>query len=300
MIRIPTPARNHTMPDARLMVLILLMAGLTTAHGADKVTEAQAKTRLQFMTGALRRFSVQVADPADQGSNKERRTSELKAPLIRWSNPLEGAKDGIIGVFTSTGRPDVTIEFMIFQEDQIAQELTAITAADIEVNRKGQTIWKPQNRWVSFRQVDEARAAASTPARRMLQMRTIARRFRFVDHFGFEDSNIQSNELRLIPKPVYRYSDPTHGVIDGGLFVYSIGTDPEAFLLVEAVRAEDGKQHWQYACAESSIYELEAFLDGKPVWKKPRAKVFDNATSPHFAGNYPIDSKDVSLNDAVP
>lgn len=70
--------------------------------------------------------------------------------------------------------------------------------------------------------------------------------------------------------------------------------------MIEAHEDSNGSRHWKYACAESSIYELEAFLDGTSVWKKPRAKIFDQLNFTHFAGSYIPQPDEISIEGAVP
>ena len=54
--------------------------------------------------------------------------------------------------------------------------------------------------------------------------------------------------------------------IDGGVFAFVQGTDPEAILLLEAVHA-DGRPRWQYAFARATSAALEARLDKPVVWE---------------------------------
>jgi hypothetical protein len=77
-------------------------------------------------------------------------------------------------------------------------------------------------------------------------------------------------ELRLLPRPLYRY-EPSEapgrgsGWIDGGVFAFVQGTDPEGILLLEAVDP-DGSPRWQYAFARATSAALEARLDKTVVW----------------------------------
>ena len=48
------------------------------------------------------------------------------------------------------------------------------------------------------------------------------------------------SEMRLLAQPIYRYENTKGDLIDGGLFVFVQGTDPEMFLLIEARTVADG------------------------------------------------------------
>src|SRR4029450_2592840 len=55
-----------------------------------------------------------------------------------------------------------------------------------------------------------------------------------------------TNTLRLVRQAVYRYEQTPQDVIDGGMFAFVQGTDPEVFLIVEAVKTAEGPR-WGYA-----------------------------------------------------
>jgi hypothetical protein len=50
------------------------------------------------------------------------------------------------------------------------------------------------------------------------------------------------------------------------VFAFVQGTDPEAILLLEAVK-RDGSPRWQYAFARATSAGLEARLDKQIVWE---------------------------------
>jgi hypothetical protein len=71
-------------------------------------------------------------------------------------------------------------------------------------------------------------------------------------------------------QPVYRFEDAAADVIDGGLFAFSETTDPEAVLLLEAVRASDTKAaHWRYTVAKMTSRPIVAQRNEKEVWSVP-------------------------------
>ena len=104
-----------------------------------------------------------------------------------------------------------------------------------------------------------------------------------------------------MPQPVYRYEEPDEN-IDGGLFVFAQGTNPEAVLLLEA-RRDSEKAGWRYGFAQTTIYELSAHLDGEEgpvVWTKPRYKFFDMPTGPYRSGLHPRRADDFDLKGLLP
>ena len=100
---------------------------------------------------------------------------------------------------------------------------------------------------------------AATPAERLRQMRALAR-----VPCVFQRSQGQS-ELRLLPKPLYRYDTKSPDLLDGALFAFVVTTDPEVLLMIEA-RPEDGTSVWQYGFARMSMVNLRAEHKDQTVW----------------------------------
>jgi len=92
-------------------------------------------------------------------------------------------------------------------------------------------------------------------------MKALVRDFsaKMVDEAG------QQSDLRLIPQPLIRYQPQDQPTIDGALFSFSLGTDPEVILLLEA-RIDKGTSSWQYACARYHYIDLKAYYKDKEVW----------------------------------
>ena len=94
-------------------------------------------------------------------------------------------------------------------------------------------------------------------------------------------------ELRLLPQPLYRYelTDKDSPVVDGAVFVYvwTMGTDPEVLLVIEARRTESGVR-WHFAPASFTNREAWVNDQDREVWRVgvPTAGNFDGATSKRY------------------
>lgn len=75
-------------------------------------------------------------------------------------------------------------------------------------------------------------------------------------------------DLRTLTQPVFRYQGTKDPAVDGALFPFTIGTDPEAFLLIES-RTVDGKPRWHYALCRMTGAAVRASYRGKEVWSVP-------------------------------
>ena len=72
-------------------------------------------------------------------------------------------------------------------------------------------------------------------------------------------------QLRLLTTPLYRYEKESEQILDGGLFCFADGTDPEAVLVIEAVRDGDALS-WEYAFMRRTTLPVTGQLDDGNVW----------------------------------
>jgi hypothetical protein len=89
-----------------------------------------------------------------------------------------------------------------------------------------------------------------------------------VEQFNlWEEYRGEKFELRLLPHPVYRYQDEEAGLIDGALFNFAHGTNPEVFAVIECRKTASGPT-WSYGFLPLAGARVTATLDGKTVWTK--------------------------------
>lgn len=113
---------------------------------------------------------------------------------------------------------------------------------------------------------------ADTRAARLIQMRDIARRFSA--ELVRMTSQEERSQMRLLPRPLYRYGD-TAGC-DGALFGFTgTGTNPDLLLLLDL--APDNS--WQFGLAGMTAEGLTVRFGEQTVWSSPhtagKGRVFD-------------------------
>ena len=116
-------------------------------------------------------------------------------------------------------------------------------------------------------------------------MKAIAERFK-AKMTGWAGDNSDQEELRLLPRHLFRYdltmikeADPN--LLDGALFAYVLGTDPEVVLVLEAIGTPE-KVVWQYALVRATSGGLEVKLDKEVVWTARKAPQHRDPNLPHF------------------
>lgn len=239
---------------------------------APPTAKEMAEKRMQFMKAALARYTIQV------GGEKEPAT--VGDPCLRWSNPIGGASDGIIAVYSHKGgRPAAVGQLFLNRWGRWLNEFTIIPENDVAIQRSGRLFWKPSQYVCKFSDLPRSPAPAGNPVLRLTQMRAIAADFSAIDYFAEA-----KQKLRLLRQPVYRYSEKEK-ILDGALFIFVLGTDPECCLLLEAI-PDKKEPHYRYALAPMTTCSLQARYKDRLVWEIERRGTAGARSRAYYAGVY--------------
>jgi hypothetical protein len=207
-------------------------------------------------------------------------------PVIRWRNVVRGQEgEAMMVVWSHNGRP-VAMASLYPWDGKMCHEFDSLSRGNKLIARdKDKVIWSPATAGVEFKEVPAAPKPGKTPAERLRQMKAIAERFQ-AKMTGWLGDNTDQEVLRLLPRPLFRYDltnakDPEENLLDGALFAYVQGTDPEAVLVLEAIGTAE-KATWQYALVRATSGGLEVKLDNEVVWTAKKSPANRNPTLPHF------------------
>ncbi len=185
-------------------------------------------------------------------------------PLLHWGNPARTGEDGAVFVWMLDGRPEVIGSVFTYRLPNAIRrkhEFHSLAAGPLTADYRGQRVWAPATGGVTFQPIAGAPEPAGTPRQRMTQMKALGRDF----SAKMQDEEGKQSTLRLISQPLIRYEPKNSSTIDGALFSFSLGTDPEVILLLEA-RTEKGMTAWHYACARYHYIDLKVSYKDKEVW----------------------------------
>ena len=215
------------------------------ANEASLATMKAMASRYELTAGAKNQFKLD-------------RTAE---PVQRWTNPVRGQPDGCLYLWTLAGRPQAALTiYPRLDGTAWNHEFQSLATTPLVAKYDGEEAWTPDQPGVEFRLVPAASAPADSAARRLVQMRAIARGFA-----ATVDVRGDKSALRLLTAPIYRYEGGSGDPLDGAVFVFAQATDPEMLLLLEA-RAGGGKPQWHYALARSTLWPLAATYESQQVW----------------------------------
>jgi hypothetical protein len=229
--------------------------------GTNDETE-RASQFLKLSHAAAATYELQRAD--ERGSQLKLRPE----PVLRWSNPVRGEIYGGVYLWSQDGRPEIAASIFKWYSPftHMTHEFQSLSLGGIRARRGGAIVWETTHPGVELQPVPEAPPAAAARPARLRQMRDLAGTFAATLVMRDEGPH----QLRLLAQPLYRYPEGTADWLDGALFAYVLGTDPEVLLMLESRRDAQGTYRWHYGLARMNFEELHVAHDGQPVWTVPR------------------------------
>ncbi|HWB12070.1 MAG TPA: hypothetical protein VG826_22785 [Pirellulales bacterium] len=211
----------------------------------------------------------------------ENETIELiDRPLLSFGDPARQYQRGSFWAWGRTGRPAAFMEvWQNADQPELWRHSITLCSSDrlvLDAGISGR--WTPPQAALETRAIADAPPPAKEESARLRQLKELGRRFTAHEFWDPDNSRF---ELRLLPQPVHRYTDPTARLQDGAVFIVAHGTNPEIVLLIEAQGDSLESSRWHYALVRTSSAELHVSLDGKEIWQRGRV--------PNIAGS-PLES----------
>lgn len=248
---------------ACLLVVSTALSQQPAASGQPAAAPPTARSQK-----AVQAFRAEAAEYVVKLASRPQEALVLeKDAALRWDNPARTGEDGALFIWMLGGRPQLIGTIFTYRfKDTLSRkhELHSLAEGPLAAEFRGKLAWSPAKPGVVFQPVKGAPPPADNPRQRLSQMKALARDFAA----SMTDDNGETYQLRLLAQPLIRYEPKDKAVQDGTLFAFSLGTDPEALLLLESRAQADGWQ-WQFAFARFHYIELKATHDGQAVWTAP-------------------------------
>ena len=247
-----------------LMLCFPLLLGFQKEVGDDAAEAFQT-----YAKQTAEQYDIRVAPGG------ERQFALCDHSLLRWTNPVGGRRaHGEVFLWTDRGRPAAVLSLYRLTEGDVVledHEFCSLALGGLTARRSGRPVWSPEASGVELKPFPEAPAPQDSPRSRLAQMRRLAGQLR-ADKTTRDDV---TRDLRLLSNPVYRYESDDPDVLDGALFVFVEGTDPEAFLLIEARGgAKDGRE-WLYGLGRMNSVRLRVLQGAHVLWEAPALPMRD-------------------------
>jgi hypothetical protein len=240
---------------------IALLLSLTTAQAkTDAESEAEQRAQLRALLDKAPALLEVLSAPGAS-------TPLTPVPVHRWTNDERDPHgEGLFVVWADRGRPVAGASIYPWN-GRLIHDLESLSRESLVARRDGATVWQPP-RGLAFAAIPNAESPADMPVARLRQMKALADTFA-VTMTGWRGDDADREELRRLPKELYRYKPEDASLVDGALFAFVKGTDPEALLLIEAKPTSAGDRY-EYALVRCTSGGLEARLSGRVIWSAPK------------------------------
>jgi hypothetical protein len=278
-LRLSLRMNEFTMRSGHRTMLFTVLAVLCAGSAAAQETDLSRQT-LETM-----RRHVASLRAVGRSSKDEELPLELDpTPVLRYTDPGGITTDASIWIWGGPGRPAIMAGvFFLTQENREPKwscELLSLTDGGVAVSSKAGWSWAPDKGDLKWFAIEDA--PGDSDRLRLRQMKEIAGRYDVTTSEGTVRS-----QLRLMVQPLYRYADQRRGLIDGAIFSYAAGTNPEALVLIECRKAEDAAT-WHAAFARFGANACQAQQREAVVWECPAVQKWD-AKEPYFSQFGPVE-----------
>lgn len=198
--------------------------------------------------------------------------------ILRYTNPQRpNVQHGSVNVWTDKGVPHI-IGAIWSAEDRknreqrnLCYEFHSLSAAPLKVTMENTKVrWEPRASGVEWITLKNVPAPPATRALRLTAMR------RITAEWTATGLATEEAELRLLPQPLYRYPEMVEGPLDGAIFAFVVGTDPELFVVLEASKDRPGiSDGWRISPARLTGTPLTLKRKNETLWSSPTWENFN-------------------------
>lgn len=248
---------------ALLVVIVAIQGSCGTAVAQEQDAEdVQFRRWMQFYANEAKAIRIRFDDEPQAELEFE------EEPVLQWTNPTRANEiHGAVYVWTHQGRAEVmgTIWSNVTSSDSanrhVGHQFHSLSTRPLVAEKRGERFWYPRTAGIEPKPIPEAPPPAQTRSLRLAQMRALAREF---DGDG-EEFNTRRG-IRLLTQPLHRQEKPLDDCLDGALFTFAMGTDPELILLIEARPTDDGPR-WHYSIGRFSGLHTDFRYKDQVVWQ---------------------------------
>ncbi len=257
----------------------------STAREAKSEDEQSDKESIEQVDKLATKFSeITTFKIGDAGHSRELHF-ENKA-ILRWSNPTAGKVFGADFVVVERGVPRIYLSVYRWFSPytDATSELSSLSSEPISAHRDQKKYWATNVPGAAYELFADAPTPAASPTQRRSQMNALAERFEFelTDTRG-QKAGVK-RQLRRLPKPVYQFQSKDPNVLDGAIFAFVEGTDPEALVTIQAEKQKDAFVY-RYALIRRNSDDMSAKLDGVVVWHVPAIEAWKRNDLPYYQGD---------------
>lgn len=192
-------------------------------------------------------------------------------PVLRYTDHTRKQHDSTIWIWGTKGRPSAIMALEYYpnrpDDSQWLFEIVSLSVGRISAEHDKELHWTSRQAGLRFRPLPNSPSPAETATARLTQMKQLQSRFG-----GSERTATEGRiELRPMARPLYRYRDDASRTVDGAIFAFANGTNPEIACILEARANDTSASSWEYALIQMTGAEVYVELDGQEIWSQGEA-----------------------------
>jgi hypothetical protein len=242
------------------LLIAMSLVGQVAADGPAAPTDQTRRRdeqRLKAILAAADTYKIYA------GPERKQELVRLPQPVLRFDDTVTLSLQGLVYVWTDDRECPLAIASLFIRADgaRVDEFQSLATAGDLAAEFDSAIVWQPKLPGLEIQPLPGDDKVPKSKELRLSAMRNIARRF----SASVTDRATGRQELRLLAQPLHRYQDTDAGLVDGALFGFAKGTNPEVLLVVEA-RSVDGRAAWYYALTRMTERECFARHNDEDIW----------------------------------
>jgi hypothetical protein len=225
----------------------------------DNDANEQRAERLKAVKERVSQITVRIAD-------EESEAELIAMPLLCYVDQPRLKFDATLWGWIADGRLLAICKIEYVDRDAFWSTcFVSLAQRQIDADWARGRRWSARKPGIELKSLVKAPPAVGDRNSRLREMKRIAARFTGTIIKGGDNRE----EMRILPRPVFRYDMPTGNVLDGAVFALtSNGTNPGAILVLELHGDKGGIQEWKFGVTGMTSGELSVRLDDQEVWGK--------------------------------
>src|SRR6476660_1963696 len=155
----------------RCCLLLALALGALAKFGrfaaGDDTEEVQRAASLARLSKVIESYSIAT------GGEQPERLELVKSPVLRYSDTISPVSDGLVFVWTKTGRPEAVMAAHHGSQGRTWLEFRSLSVSPLTARWQGNIEWASRTAGVEFSSLDAAPEPDRSPMKRLSQMRSM-------------------------------------------------------------------------------------------------------------------------------
>ena len=225
-----------------LLTAMVMLSASRLAAGDEKTDSSESLQRMKAQID-----TIEVAEITPDGPVPAKLRID---PVLRYADPVREFPDAAVWIWQVDERPVAICKIERIGVTGTADAgwqycLASLSERLVTATWSDRFEWHAQSPGIQWKIIPDGPKPKETAAARLTQMRQTARSFSGVIS---NLPSMQTQEMRLLPTPLLRYTREKDRPIEGSLFALtSNGTNPDAVVLLEIAKTATGGDEWLFA-----------------------------------------------------